>query len=348
MHEITLPSGAIVSVSAANKKQIANAEILFGKNAKLIVKKIDELVKIKELDTSKLSAVLDLLNDADATTAFAKKAAGKSLVTAMKNLYKAKTLVAVINGIRAIKMKPVAIQQNAPAKTTRPVRSNTVDANGKIERNKWYVIDHTRHANDIIIKGPFKTEDEAEANVETGKNKRVIIQEAMTGQNCLDEGLTWTQNPDQKQTGGTPGAKTPRSPHKDMQYTEMYKMIAVEDNDEPERGNFYGSKLFNKLGLKIKSKDIDIGRSSFGGDENALIIIDYKAGLSYAFGRSTDFVDYLAPFKGKGTYTIITWRSPRGELLTELPKSSVKQVGTYKTHAEFYAALMKVFKKFAK
>lgn len=116
MHEITLPSGTIVSVSAANKKQIANAEILFGKNAKLIVKKIDELVKIKELDTSKLSAVLDMLNDADATTAFAKKAAGKSLVTAMKNLYKAKTLVATINGIRAIKMKPAAANAVTPAK----------------------------------------------------------------------------------------------------------------------------------------------------------------------------------------------------------------------------------------
>ena len=339
---------SLISLSAVNKKQTSNAAILFGKNAAVLIKRLDELVKVKELDTAKIEAILDMLNDEDATTAYAKKAAGKNLVTAVKNLYKAKTLVATINALRAIKIKLTDPNKVAPAKTTRPVRSNTVYANGKIERNKWYVIDHTRHANDIIIKGPFKTEDEAEANVETGKNKRVIIQEAMTGQNCLDEGLTWTQTPDQKQTGGTPGAKAPRSPHKDMKYTEMYKMVAVEDNDEPERGNFYGSKLFNKLGLKIKSKDIDIGRSSFGGNENALILIDYKTGLSYAFGRSTDFVGYLAPFKGKGTYTIITWRSPRGELLTELPKSSVKQAGTYKTHAEFYAALMKIFKKFAK
>lgn len=206
MHEITLPSGAVVSVSAANKKQIANAEILFGKNAKLIVKKIDELVKIKELDTAKLSAVLDLLNDADATTAFAKKAAGKNLVTAMKNLYKAKTLVAVINGLRAIKMKPVAIQQNAPAKTTRPVKVAAPEANGKIERSKWYVIDHTRHATDTIIKGPFRSEAEAEKNVEN-KSKRAVAQEAVKGQYCLDEGLTWSQTLGQKQTGGTPGAK---------------------------------------------------------------------------------------------------------------------------------------------
>jgi alcohol dehydrogenase class IV len=40
---MTLPSGTVVSVSAANKKQVANAEILFGKNAKVLIKKIDEL-----------------------------------------------------------------------------------------------------------------------------------------------------------------------------------------------------------------------------------------------------------------------------------------------------------------
>lgn len=122
MYEMTLPSGTVVSVSAANKKQVANAEILFGKNAKVLIKKIDELVKIKELDTAKLSAILDLLNDTDATTAFAKKAAGKNLVTAVKNLYKAKTLVAVINGLRAIKIKPAVALTPAPAKVTKPVK----------------------------------------------------------------------------------------------------------------------------------------------------------------------------------------------------------------------------------
>lgn len=212
MSLITLKdTGEVPSVSAVNKKQQANGAILFGKNATVILKRLDELIKIKELDTSKLEAILDVLADADATTALAKKAAGKNLVTAVKNLYKAKTLVATINALRAIKIKPNA-GNITPAKTTRPVkasstRSNVVDANGKIERNKWYVADLTRHASDVIIKGPFKTEDEAEANVETSKNKRVIIQEAMTGQNCLDEGLTWTQNPDQKQTGGTPGSR---------------------------------------------------------------------------------------------------------------------------------------------
>ncbi|EBY9527618.1 hypothetical protein D5P86_01385 [Salmonella enterica subsp. enterica serovar Infantis] len=203
-------TGEVPSVSAVTKTQQANGAILFGKNATVILKRLGELIKIKELDTSKLEAILDVLADADATTALAKKAAGKNLVTAVKNLYKAKTLVATINALRAIKIKPTA-GNITPAKTTRPVRSNTVDANGKIERNKWYVADLTRHANDVIIKGPFKTEEEAEANVETSKNKRVIIQEAMTGQNCLDEGLTWTQNPDQKQTGGTPGSRTTKT-----------------------------------------------------------------------------------------------------------------------------------------
>lgn len=225
---------SLISLSAVNKKQTANAAILFGKNAAVLIKRLDELVKVKELDTAKIEAILDMLNDEDATTAYAKKAAGKNLATAVKNLYKAKTLVATINALRAIKIKPTA-GNITPAKTTRPVRSNTVDANGKIERNKWYVTDLTRHANDVIIKGPFKTEAEAEKNVETGKNKRVIIQEAMTGQNCLDEGLTWTQTPDQKQTGGTPGAKTPSKKggvFKPGKFEPAYSVLRRQKADE--------------------------------------------------------------------------------------------------------------------
>lgn len=105
----------VTSVSATTKPQQANAAILFGKNATVILKRLDELVKIKELDTSKLEAILDLLKDAAATEAYAKKAAGKSLVTAVRNLYKAKTLVATINALRAIKIKPTAT--NAVAST---------------------------------------------------------------------------------------------------------------------------------------------------------------------------------------------------------------------------------------
>lgn len=96
---------SLISLSAVNKKQTANAAILFGKNAAVLIKRLDELVKIKELDTAKIEAIMDMLNDEDATTAYAKKAAGKNLVTAVKNLYKAKTLVATINALRAIKIK---------------------------------------------------------------------------------------------------------------------------------------------------------------------------------------------------------------------------------------------------
>lgn len=96
---------SLISLSAVNKKQTANAAILFGKNAAVLIKRLDELVKVKELDTAKIEAILDMLNDEDATTAYAKKAAGKNLVTAVKNLYKAKTLVATINALRAIKIK---------------------------------------------------------------------------------------------------------------------------------------------------------------------------------------------------------------------------------------------------
>ncbi|QZE59081.1 hypothetical protein MPK64_gp178 [Erwinia phage pEa_SNUABM_16] len=115
MYEMTMNSGAVVSVSAATKAQVANAEILFGKNAKVLIKRIDELVKIKELDTSKLEAILDILKDTEATNAFVKKAAGKNAVTAIKNLYKAKTLVATINGLRAIKIKVTAPNDTAKA-----------------------------------------------------------------------------------------------------------------------------------------------------------------------------------------------------------------------------------------
>lgn len=96
---------SLISLSAVNKKQTANAAILFGKNAAVLIKRLDELVKVKELDTAKIEAILDMLNDEDATTAYAKKAAGKNLATAVKNLYKAKTLVVTINALRAIKIK---------------------------------------------------------------------------------------------------------------------------------------------------------------------------------------------------------------------------------------------------
>ncbi|AWY08447.1 hypothetical protein HOT49_gp176 [Erwinia phage vB_EamM_Alexandra] len=130
MYDMTMNSGSVVSISAATKAQVANADILFGKNAKVLIKRIDELVKIKELDTSKLETILDILRDTDATTAFAKKAAGKSAVTAIKNLYKAKTLVATINALRAIKVKPEAANATAgkpvrASKTAKPVASTT-------------------------------------------------------------------------------------------------------------------------------------------------------------------------------------------------------------------------------
>lgn len=112
----------IVSTSAITKVQTANGPLLFGKNSAVILKRLDELVKIKELDTSKLSAILDLLTDEAATTAYAKKAAGKNLATAVKNLYKAKTLVATINGLRAIKIKPAAANAVTPTKVTKPAK----------------------------------------------------------------------------------------------------------------------------------------------------------------------------------------------------------------------------------
>ncbi|QYW03139.1 hypothetical protein pEaSNUABM13_00180 [Erwinia phage pEa_SNUABM_13] len=118
-----------VKSESATKPQLANAAILFGKNAAVIIKRLEELVKIKELDTSKLSTMLELLKDEDATQSLAKKAAGKTLVTAVRNLYKAKTLVATINALRAIKIKPAA--GNAVAATTKRGVAATNAKSGK-------------------------------------------------------------------------------------------------------------------------------------------------------------------------------------------------------------------------
>ncbi|UAW52957.1 hypothetical protein pEaSNUABM23_00175 [Erwinia phage pEa_SNUABM_23] len=332
MFDITLDSGAVVSISAANKKQLANAEILFGKNAKLIVKKIDELVKIKELDTAKLAAVLDLLNDADATTALAKKAAGKNLVTAMKNLYKAKTLVATINGLRAIKIKPVAIRQDAPAKTSRPVRAKTVDANGKIERNKWYVVDHTRHANDTIIKGPYKTKAEADKNVETGKDKRVIIQEAMTGQNCLDEGLTWTQSPNQKQTGGTPGAKTvARNQARSESYDNLYNALMRGGEGENVKA------LFKLMKLPAPNKSVTASVANMGGEEDCIFVMSETKKIGIVLGPSGGMIGEIKQARGRGAFTVAKY-NPTAGAPSDLPKSAFKQLGNFTLYSDAYAA----------
>ncbi|QYW03822.1 hypothetical protein pEaSNUABM46_00179 [Erwinia phage pEa_SNUABM_46] len=106
--KLNLDKASSVKSVSATKPQQANAAILFGKNAAVLVKRLEELVKIKELDTTNLSTLLDVLKDEAATESLAKKASGKTLVTAVRNLYKAKTLVATINALRAIKIKPTA------------------------------------------------------------------------------------------------------------------------------------------------------------------------------------------------------------------------------------------------
>lgn len=196
----------VVSVSAVTKTQQANATVLFGKNATVLVKRLDELNKIKELDTAKIRAILDVLSDNEATAALAKKAAGKTLVTAVKNLYKAKTLVATINALRAIRIKVNATNElSAKAKTTKlgavkPGADQTwaQKAQGKIVNNQHYVIDETRAGNDRIIKGPFRTENEALKHVykPKGVSKGVVYQYVATGRECLAENLIWTQHPE--------------------------------------------------------------------------------------------------------------------------------------------------------
>lgn len=410
MYNMTMKSGTVVSLSAVNKAQVANASILFGKNAQVLVKRIDELVKIKELDTAKLEAILDILKDADATTALAKKAAGKNLVTAVKALYKAKTLVAVINGLRAIKIKPT--DPNATTKTAakaQPVAKTKGDTGAKAAKVVAVPVNQNAELPKVnlsrITPAFMKTVSQAQIDAvaaqlteATGMTFVGVYQET-NGQSS-----PWTFEATNPKAGyksvsidppyafhsqmtsvkwavsavnskgqifigrelkapsaatlanavkdviGKPAAKGGKASPKSgqMSYDEIYKMVVIDDNDDPETGARYLAKLFRKLGLKPKSKDIGIGLAGYGGDEDVIVITDYNTGLNYAFGKSAGFIDYMKPFKGKGAYTIVSWSNPDEDLITKVARSSIKQKGVYKTVTEFDKDLMDVFKSFAK
>ncbi|ARW58814.1 hypothetical protein HOS33_gp174 [Erwinia phage vB_EamM_Y3] len=130
-----LDGDVVESTSAVTKKQIETGAILFGRNSAIILKRLEELIKIKELETSKLSAIFDVIADEATATAFMKKASGKTLVTAVKNLYKAKTLVATINALRAIRIK-VTAGNITPSKTTRPVKEDAAAVGKPTEKVK--------------------------------------------------------------------------------------------------------------------------------------------------------------------------------------------------------------------
>lgn len=89
---------------SATKKQNTNAKVLFGTKGETIVKTIELLIKAKQLDTSVLTHVMEVLKDDAKTAKYATNAVGKKNVLALKLLLKAKTVFAAIDVIAKVKV----------------------------------------------------------------------------------------------------------------------------------------------------------------------------------------------------------------------------------------------------
>lgn len=127
---ISLSTADGVESHSATKAVIASSKLVFGTKGEAIVKRMEELVKIKELDTSKIDYVLDQIKtstDADLQK-WKATASGKATITSVRALVSAKSLVQVINALRSIKVPRAATQTglkgtSAPvAKTKTPVK----------------------------------------------------------------------------------------------------------------------------------------------------------------------------------------------------------------------------------
>lgn len=94
----------ILLSESATKKQNANAKVLFGTKGETIVSAIETLTKSKELDTSNLAHVMEVLKDDAKTVKYASNAVGKKNVLALKLLLKAKTVFAAIDVIAKVKV----------------------------------------------------------------------------------------------------------------------------------------------------------------------------------------------------------------------------------------------------
>ena len=120
-----------VASTSATKAQVALAKELFGAKGEAIVKRLEDLHKIKELNTdTKVLPVLDLLKtDSAQVAAFKKTAGGKSTITGVRALVQAKTLVQIVNALRQIKApraSKTGLKGTASptARTKTPVRDN--------------------------------------------------------------------------------------------------------------------------------------------------------------------------------------------------------------------------------
>ncbi|AQT28648.1 hypothetical protein YOLOSWAG_169 [Erwinia phage vB_EamM_Yoloswag] len=115
-----------VASTSATKAQVALAKELFGTKGEAIVKRLEDLHKIKELNTdTKVLPVLDLLKtDSAQVAAFKKTAGGKSTITGVRALVQAKTLVQIVNALRQIKA-PRASKTGLKGTATPTARTKT-------------------------------------------------------------------------------------------------------------------------------------------------------------------------------------------------------------------------------
>jgi len=124
-------NGGTVESNSATKAVLASAKIVFGAKGEAIVKRMEEMVKVKELDTSKIDYILDQIKTSsdEELLKWKKTASGKATITSARALVSAKSLIQVINALRSIKVPRVATQTglkgtSAPtAKTRTPVKA---------------------------------------------------------------------------------------------------------------------------------------------------------------------------------------------------------------------------------
>lgn len=90
---------------SATKRQLANAQILFGSKAAKALKAMEEINKEKLVNTGQISLILSALKTKDtvALEKFAKSAAGKSLIKATSALHLAKTPAKMFAAIKMFK-----------------------------------------------------------------------------------------------------------------------------------------------------------------------------------------------------------------------------------------------------
>ncbi|QQO90322.1 hypothetical protein pEaSNUABM5_00180 [Erwinia phage pEa_SNUABM_5] len=102
--------GGTVESTSATQAVIASAKLVFGVKGEAIVKRMEEMVKVKELDTSKIDYILDQIKTStdDELRKWKATASGKATITSARALVSAKSLVQVINALRGIKVPRVA------------------------------------------------------------------------------------------------------------------------------------------------------------------------------------------------------------------------------------------------